>query len=145
MGVNELSGCCTSGVEVGEVITKEFQVGSHGLVIQVIKVCQIFHVVPQNSSFERGGEEQDEVVGWRWRKIGGGRGWRGGQRAITVVHGVVQVADVVGWRAADRTVLSRASRGSGAGSGRLLAGSLSFGIGVKIGGGVHAGSSRLIV
>ena len=83
------------------------------------------------------------MVGGRWRKVDGGRGRRGVLRAIAVVHGVVQVADVVGRRAADRTVLSRASRGSGAGSRRLLAGSLSFGIGVKIGGGVHADSSRL--
>ena len=49
---------------------------------------------------------------------------------------------MVGWRAADRTVLSRASRGSGAGSGMLLAGSLSIcigiGIGIGIGGRFHA-------
>ena len=46
MGVDELIGCCTSGVEVGDVITEEIQVGSHGLVIQVVKVRHIFHVVP---------------------------------------------------------------------------------------------------
>ena len=83
------------------------------------------------------------MVGGRWRKVDGGRGrWRV-RRAVAVVHDVVQVADVVGRRAADRTALSRALRGSGAVFRRLLAGSLSFSIGVKIGGGVHADSSRL--
>ena len=64
--------------------------------------------------------------------------------SIAVVYGIVQVADVVVRRAADRTVLSRASRGSGAGSRRLLAGNISFGIGVKIGGGVHADSFEML-
>ena len=71
VGVDELSGCCTSGVEV---INKEFKVGSHGMVIQVAEVRQIFHVVLLDGSFERGGEEPDWVVGWRWRKVGGGQG-----------------------------------------------------------------------
>ena len=87
----------------------------------------------------------DRVVGGRWRKVDGGRGRRNERTSIAFVYGVIQVTDVVVRRAADRTVLSRASRGSGAGSGRLLAGSLSFGIGVKISGGVHADSSRLVV
>ena len=59
VGVYELSGCCTSGVEVDEVIKNEFQVGSHGLVIQVVEVLQIFYVILLDSGFERGGEEQD--------------------------------------------------------------------------------------
>ena len=42
VGANELSCCCTSGVEVGEVIKEEFQVGSHGFVIQVVEVCRSF-------------------------------------------------------------------------------------------------------
>ena len=45
---------------------------------------------------------------------------------------------MVGWRAAGRAVLTPAWRFSGAGSGRLLAGSLSFGIGIGIGGRIHA-------
>ena len=138
MGVDELIGCCTSGMEVGDIITEEIQVGSHGLVIQVVKVRHIFHIVPQNSSFERVGEEQNEVVGWRWRTVDGGRGWRSGRTSITVVYGVVQVANMIGWCAADRTVLMRASRCSGAGSGRLLAGSLSISIGIGIGSRIHA-------
>ena len=62
MGVDELIGCCTSGVEVGDVITEEVQVVSHGEVIQVVKVRHICHVVSQNSSFEQVGEEQNEGV-----------------------------------------------------------------------------------
>ena len=85
------------------------------------------------------------MVGGRWRKVDGGRGRRNGRTSIAVVYGVVQVADMVGRRAADRTVLSRASRGSGAGSGRLLAGSLDFGVDVEVGCGVHVLSSRLLV
>ena len=71
VGVNELSGCCTSDVEDVKVINNEFQVGSHGMVIQVAEVCQIMHVVLLDGGFERGGEKPDWVVGWRWRKIGG--------------------------------------------------------------------------
>ena len=70
MGVNELSG--TGGVEVGEVIKTEFQVGSHGLVIQVEEVSQVARIVPLDGGIERGGEEPDWVVGGRWRRIAGG-------------------------------------------------------------------------
>ena len=63
------------GVEVGEVIRTEFQVGAHGLAIQVAEVGQIFCVVPLDGGIERGGEEPDWVVGGRWRKIDGSRGW----------------------------------------------------------------------
>ena len=85
MGVNELSGCCMGGMEVGEVIRTEFQVGSHGLVIQVEEVSQVARVVPLDGVIERGGEESDRVVGGRWRKIDGGRGWRSGRTSITIV------------------------------------------------------------
>ena len=46
---------------------------------------------------------------------------------------------MVGWRAADRAVLMRAWRCSGAGSGRLLARSLSFVTGIGIGIGIGIG------
>ena len=58
-GVNELRGLCTNGVEVGEVIKKEFQVGTHGLVIHAVEILQIVYVVLLGSGFERGGEVQD--------------------------------------------------------------------------------------
>ena len=79
-------------------------------------------------------------IGWLgggWRKVDGGRGRGSGQTSIAVVNGVVQVASVGVGRAADRTVLSHALRGSGAGSGRLLAGSLDFGVDVEVDCGVH--------
>ena len=81
------------------------------------------------------------MVRRRWRKSGGGQGERGGRWTITVVQGVVQVADVVDRCAADHAFLLRAGRSSGAGSWRLLAGSLSIGIvtiGISISSGVHA-------
>ena len=59
VGVNELSGFCMNGLEVGEVIKKEFQVGAHGLVIQAVEILQIVYVVLSGSGFERGGEVQD--------------------------------------------------------------------------------------
>ena len=59
MGVNELGGFCTNGVEVGEVIKKEFQVGAHGLVIQAVEILQIIYIVLLGSSFEHGGEVKD--------------------------------------------------------------------------------------
>ena len=59
VGVNELRGRCSSSMEVGEVIKKEVQVGSHGLVIQVMEVRQIFYVLLLDGGFERGSEEQD--------------------------------------------------------------------------------------
>ena len=46
---------------------------------------------------------------------------------------------MVGWRAAGGAVLTRAWRFSGAGSGRLLAGSLSFVTGIGIGIGIGIG------
>ena len=59
VGVNELRGGCLSGMEVGEVIKEEVQVGSHGLVVQLVEVYQIFYVVLLDGGFECGGEEQD--------------------------------------------------------------------------------------
>ena len=59
VGVNELGGFCTNGVEVGEVIKKEFQVGAHGLVIQAVEILQIIYIVLLGSSFEHGGEVKD--------------------------------------------------------------------------------------
>ena len=46
-------------MEVGEVIRTEFQVGSHGLAIQVAEVSQIFRVVPLDGGIEPSGEEPD--------------------------------------------------------------------------------------
>ena len=45
VGVNELRGGCWSGMEGGEVIKKEVQGGSRGLIIQMVEVHQIFYVV----------------------------------------------------------------------------------------------------
>ena len=72
-------------MEVGEVIDTEFQVGSHSLVIQVVEVGHVSRVVPLDGGIERGSEEPDRVVGGRWRKIDGGRGWRSGRTSITIV------------------------------------------------------------
>ena len=74
-GVNELIGCCAGGVEVIEVIKTEFQVGSYCMFIQVAEVSQSFRVVLLDGGIEHGGEESDWVVGGKWQKIGGGRGW----------------------------------------------------------------------
>ena len=78
------------------------------------------------------------MVRRRWWEFGDGGGEQGGWWTITVVQGGVQVADVVDWCAADHAFLLQAGRSSGAGSWRLLAGSLSIGIGIGICGGVHA-------
>ena len=78
------------------------------------------------------------MVNCGWRTLGGGRGVRGGRWSITVVQGYVQVTDVVEWCAADHAFLLQSGQSSGAGSWRLLAGSLSIGIGIGISGGVHA-------
>ena len=59
MGVNELHGGCSSGMEGSEVIKKEVQGGSHGLIIQMVEVHQIFYVVLLDGNLERGSEEQD--------------------------------------------------------------------------------------
>ena len=72
VGDNELICSCTGGVEVIEVIKAEFQVGSHGMVIQVVEVSQSDRVVLLDGGIERGGEELDWVVGGRWRKVDGG-------------------------------------------------------------------------
>ena len=72
-------------MEVGEVIGTEFQVGSHGLVIQVLEVGHVSRVVPLDGGVERGGEELDRVVWGRWWKIDGGRGWRNVRTSNTVV------------------------------------------------------------
>ena len=85
MGVNELSGGCTGGVEVGFVIKTEFQIGAHGLEVQVAEAGHIIRVVPLDGGIERGGEESDRVVWGRWRKIDGGRGWRSGRTSFTIV------------------------------------------------------------
>ena len=75
VGDNELICSCTGGVEVIEVIKAEFQVGSHGMVIQMVKVSQSDRVTLLYGGIEGGGEELDWVVGGRWQKIGGGRRW----------------------------------------------------------------------
>ena len=72
------------------------------------------------------------MVRRRWREFGGGRGEVRGWWTITVVQGGIQVSVVVDWCAADHAFLLCA------GSWRLLAGSLSIGIGIGISGGVHA-------
>ena len=69
-------------------------------------------------------------------------GGHGGGRvrwSSVVVQGCGQVAYVVEWRAADRAILLRAGRSSGAGSGRLLARSLSIVTGIGIGIGIGIG------
>ena len=84
-GVNKLIGSFTGGLEVGEVKRTEFQIGAHGLEVQVAEAGHIIRVVPLDGGIERGGEESDRVVWGRWGKIDGGRGWRSGQTFITIV------------------------------------------------------------
>ena len=62
-GVTQLIGSCTGGVEVIEVIDTELQVGSHGIVIQVVEVSQSGRVVLLDGGIECGSEELDRVVG----------------------------------------------------------------------------------
>ena len=69
----------------------------------------------------------------------GGRGGRRVRWSVVVVQGCGQVAYVVEWRAADRAILLRAGRSSGAGSGSLLVRILSFVTGIGIGIGIGIG------
>ena len=59
MGVNELCGGCLSSIEGGAVIKKEVQGGSHGLIVQMVEVQQIFYVVLLYGGLECGSEKQD--------------------------------------------------------------------------------------
>ena len=59
VGVNELHGGCSSCMEGSEVIKKEVQGGSHGLIVQMVEVHHIFYVVLLDGDLERDGEEQD--------------------------------------------------------------------------------------
>ena len=34
-----------SGVKSGVVITKKVQVGAHGLIVQMVEVCQFFYIL----------------------------------------------------------------------------------------------------
>ena len=137
-GHEDLLGLFVAEFELGAVILEKIQVVSHGQGVLEVNGGQLEDIVFQDGVLECGGEDLDIVVNWRWRTLGGGHGVWGGWWSITVVQGYVQVADVVKWCVADHAFLLQAGRSSGAGSWRLLAGSLSIGIGIGICGGVHA-------
>ena len=42
MGIDDLDGGCSSGAEIGAVITKNVQAGTHGLFVQIVEACQFF-------------------------------------------------------------------------------------------------------
>ena len=51
-----MNGCCSGGIEGGEVVTKKVQVGFHGLVEQMAEVQQLLYVFDLDGALERGGE-----------------------------------------------------------------------------------------
>ena len=75
MGIDDLDGGCSSGAESCAVITKKVQAGSHGLIVQMVEVCQLVYVFLLDGKLERSGEDRHYVVSLRLRGFGGG--WRG--------------------------------------------------------------------
>ena len=57
MGIDDLDGGCSSGVESGAVITKKVQAGFHGLIVQMAEVHQFFYVFLLDGELERSGED----------------------------------------------------------------------------------------
>jgi len=109
--------------EGGAVVRQEFYVGCGDFNIQLIGSFYVRDVVIFDCIQESVGEDQDEMV----RRRGGAsvfiRGWRilGG---ITVAQCLVQVANMIGWSAANQASLVSTRRGSRAGSLSFLVRSL---------------------
>ena len=55
VGIDDVDGGCSSSAEIGEVITKKVQAGSHGLIVQKAEVRQFFYVFLLDGELERGG------------------------------------------------------------------------------------------
>ena len=51
--IDNLEGCCSSGVESGPIISKAVYVGTHGFIIQIADVCQFFYVFFLDGESER--------------------------------------------------------------------------------------------
>ena len=73
MGIDDLDGGCSSGAEIGAVITKNVQAGTHGLFVQIVDACQIFYVFILDGELKLSGEDLNCVVDWRLKGFSGSR------------------------------------------------------------------------